>query len=292
MSVPVSPKLSVVINTLNEEHNLPYALRSVRSWTDEIVVVDMHSEDRTTETAREYGARVFFHERVSAFDAARAFAIAQATGEWILLLDADEVVPEPLSRRLLEIAANDEADVVIIPWSNYLLGAPLMHTGWGPKEDKHARFFKPGMLQSSAKIHDFSRPSPGARVMELAYQPGLAMVHFNYLDAAQFLEKLNRYTTIEARQAFERGERASAQRALYSAAREFVWRYLRMKGYRDGWRGLYLSGLMATYRWATYAKLQELESVGSREAVREVYGRKSERILEGYGKEVRREAGG
>lgn len=280
-----------MVNTLNEEQNLPYALRSVRSWADEIVVVDMYSEDRTTEIARKYGARVFFHERVAAFDAARAFAIAQATGDWILVLDADELVPEPLSRRLLEIAANDEADVVIIPWSNYLLGAPLMHTGWGPEQDKHARFFKRGMLRASAKIHDSLRPSLGARMMELAYQPGLAVVHFNYLDTAQFLEKLNRYTTIEARQAFERGERASARRALYGAAREFVWRYLRGEGYQDGWRGLYLSGLMATYRWATYAKLQELESVGGREAVREFYGRESERILEGYRKEVRREAG-
>ncbi len=275
-------KISAVINTLNEEENLPFALRSVRSWVDEIVVVDMHSEDRTVDIAREYGAKVFFHERAGFADPARAYAVGKATGDWILILDADELVPEPLSRHLQEIANNNRADVVKIPWLNYLLGAPLMHTYWGPEQDKHERFFRHGMLQTSAKVHKFLELVPGARVLELAYAPGLAVVHFNYLDTSQFVEKLNRYTTIEAQQASGRGEVANVWRAIYRSAREFLVRYLYKQGYRDGWRGLYLSGLMAMYRWTTYAKLQELESTGGRKAIQESYGREAERIIAGY----------
>jgi glycosyltransferase involved in cell wall biosynthesis len=83
----------VVINTLNEERRLPYALRSVQDWVDEIVVVDMHSDDKTVEIAEAFGARIFTHERVGYADPARAFAFARATGDWILILDADELVP-------------------------------------------------------------------------------------------------------------------------------------------------------------------------------------------------------
>ena len=86
-------RISVVINTLNEERRLPYALRSVQDWVDEIVVVDTHSDDKTVEIAEEFGARIFTHERVGYADPARAFAFARATGDWILILDADELVP-------------------------------------------------------------------------------------------------------------------------------------------------------------------------------------------------------
>jgi glycosyltransferase involved in cell wall biosynthesis len=281
--VYMTGKISVVINTLNEERNLPYALRSVRPWADEIIVMDMYSEDRTVEVARAHGAKVFFHERVGFVEPARACAIAKATTEWILILDADELVPAPLSHLLRETADDDRADVVVIPNLNYFLGGPLMHTGWGPEQNKHARFFKRGMLQeATAKIHDYLEPVAEARMLELAYTPGHAIVHFNYVDTSHFLEKLNRYTTIEARQALERGERSSVRLALYKAAKEFYGRFFKRQGYRDGWRGLYLSGLQAMYNWATYTKLRELEATGGREAILELYGRERERLIADY----------
>jgi (heptosyl)LPS beta-1,4-glucosyltransferase len=276
-------KISVVINTLNEERMLPFALRSVRTWADEIVVVDMHSEDRTVEIAREYGAKVFFHERTGFVEPARSYAFAMATVDWVLWLDADELVPEPLSRRLKDISDHDQADVVVVPRLNYLLGVPVMHTGWGPEQDKHARFFRRGMLRSSAKIHGLLQPVSGAKTLELAYAPGLAVVHFNYLDSSQFVEKLNSYTTIEAQQALERGEKASVWWTLCRAAVEFLHRYMRQQGYRDGWRGLYLAGLTAMYRCVSSAKLQELESVGGRNAILDSYRHEAEQVIAGYG---------
>src|SRR5215207_10331034 len=160
-------RISVVINTFNEEKNLPYSLRSVRPWADEIIVVDMHSEDSTVEIARKFGAKVFLHERVGYADPARAYAVANATAEWILMLDADEVVPAPLSCHLKRIADDDRADIVMIPWLNYLLGAPLLHSGWGPEQDKQFRFFKRGMVEFTPKVHHVSKIVPGARVLQL-----------------------------------------------------------------------------------------------------------------------------
>ena len=116
----------------------------------------------------------------------------------------------------------------------------------------------------------------------LPYHDNLALHHFNYVDSAHFLEKLNRYTTIEAQQAFERGEHASRTKAALHAVLEFANRYVRKQGWRDGWRGFYLSGFMAMYRWAIYAKLQELHATGGKNEIIERYHRAAEELAARY----------
>src|SRR3989344_399647 len=86
-------RISVVINTLNEEKNLPRALSSVKNFADEVVVVDMKSKDNTQVLARNYGAKVYEHEQSGYVEPARNFAISKATSDWIFILDADEEVP-------------------------------------------------------------------------------------------------------------------------------------------------------------------------------------------------------
>lgn len=275
------PKLtiSVVINTLNEEHRLPFALRSVKHWVDEIVVVDMHSDDATVRIAEEHGVKVFLHERLTYADPARAFALAQATGDWILILDADELVPYKLSRRLREVAAADEVDVVSIPWRNYLLGAALDHTGWGPGQDRHRRFFRRGAVTARPAIHDYLHVEPGARILELPVEPDMAVIHFNYRDVSQFVHKLNLYTTVEAVAAAAAGERGGPVRAILRATREFGRRYVRRGGFRDGWRGFYLSALMGVYRLVVAAKLEELRRNGPDGSVDKAYREIADRVL-------------
>jgi glycosyltransferase involved in cell wall biosynthesis len=271
-----------VINTLNEEERIGFALRSVKDWADEIIVVDMHSDDRTAEIAASHGARVLLHDRVGYADPARAYAVGQTTGDWILILDADELVQKPLSQRLLSIAAGDEADAVRIHWRNYLLGAPMGHTGWGPHQDSHARFFRRNTVDLKPDVHNFYRVKDGARVVDLGSDPSLEIVHFNYLDVEHFVEKMNRYTSIEAAAIAARGEKTGRGRAMVRAGREFIGRYLRRGGYKDGWRGFYLSGLMAGYRFITLAKAEELRRNGPRADVAARYREEAERILQGY----------
>lgn len=273
--------LSVVINTLNEERNLAFALRSVQ-WADEIVVCDMHSDDRTQAIAQEHGARVILHERVGFADPARAFAIGEAKHDWVLVLDADELIPEPLSRTIGRLVAEDIADVFRLPRLNYLLGAPLKHLGWGPDQDAQLRLFKKSAVRVTPDIHNFFHVNPGAREQRLRYAEGQAIVHFNYIDLSHFIEKLNRYASIEARQAYARGERASFRRAFVSSAREWASRYFRSGGTREGWRGLYLTAMMSMYRFAIQGKLTELETGNDEVAVRARYRGEAERYLSDY----------
>lgn len=279
MPAGARPTISAVLNTLNEERRISYALRSVVGWVDEIVVVDMQSDDRTVEIARGYGARVIPHQRLAYADPARAFAVGEARSDWIIMLDADELVTPALAERLVAIATDGQHDVVWIPWVNYLLGRPLQYTGWGPTQDRHPRFFRPSAMEFPGDIHAYLRPAPGARALELRYDGRACVVHFNYVDVAHFLEKLNRYTDVEADAALQNGATGRPLRGLGAAVREFVRRYGAQGGWRDGWRGFYLSMLMAGYRFVVNAKIRERLENGNRQAVWDVYQREAERWL-------------
>jgi glycosyltransferase involved in cell wall biosynthesis len=248
------------------------------------VVVDMASDDATVAVAQRFGARIFSHPRVGFADPAREFGCAHAVGDWILVLDADEMVPEPLSRRLREIALTDAADVVRLPRLNYILGGPLPHTGWNPDRDRQTRFFKRGSVRMSALIHQHPVLQGAARLLELSAgsDSDHALVHFNYLDTTHFLYKLNSYTSIEAEQARAAGARSRSAWGLRRAARETLARFFWHGGWRDGWRGFCLSAFMSAYSLAVEAKLQELEDPGGRgEAIRR-YRDAAETLLSEY----------
>jgi len=278
----MSVAISAVVNTLDAERFLAYALRSLAPWVDEIVVVDMGSRDATVAIAERLGARVVAHPPTGFVEGARAFACAQARAAWVFVLDADELVPAPLARRLRGIAERDEADVVRIARVNHLLGAPLLHSGWNPDRDRHVRFFKRGMVDIPALLHTDPRPIAAARALSLPATDDAALVHLNYLDVDEFVARANRYAGVEAAQTFARGGRATGRGALGGAAREWLVRFVRHRGYRDGWRGFYLSLLMAFARIVTQAKLAELEAVGSRELVLRRYCDTAERVLADY----------
>jgi glycosyltransferase involved in cell wall biosynthesis len=251
--------VSAVLNTLNEEQNIAHAIGSVRHWVQEIIVFDMSSDDRTVEIARSLGAQVSNFPRMINFDAARVAAVAAATKDWILLLDADEMVPRPLSRQLLDLAAQNSVDVCLVPRLNYFSGEQLLHAGWGPEQDRTIRFYRKGMAVLNDTLHAHIEIVPGARVHSTRYSPGCAVVHFNYKDSVQFVAKLNKYTSLTAWQ--RRDSRNWKDRSLFFApAAEFLRRYIRLEGFRSGAAGFYFSFMMAAYRMTLSFKLREIQS--------------------------------
>ena len=91
-------KISVVINTCNNEKIIRECLESVKNF-DEIVICDMYSEDKTLEIAKEYNCKIVMHEKTGWVEPARNFAISHATNEWVLVVDSDEIITEELSKR-------------------------------------------------------------------------------------------------------------------------------------------------------------------------------------------------
>lgn len=272
------PTISAVINTRNEERNIAYCLETLR-WCDEIIVVDMESEDKTVDIARQYTDKIYSHKKVLAFDIARKFAVEKAVGDWVLLVDADELVPRPLAERLMAISSADEADAVYMPFKNYLLGEWNRFTGWWPNH--HCRYFKKSVMAFSERVHAYQALSDSARRIDLPALEEYAIHHFAYRDSTQFIDKLNRYTSIEASHLYDDRRAFSYFQLFKNGAKEFFDRYIRAKGYKDGPRGLFVSLMMSMYRIMIYVKLWELYEY-KEENVSDKYDRLKKQLIQEF----------
>lgn len=248
MSTSSSIPISVVINTRNAESTLQACLKSV-SWASEIIVVDMKSTDTTVAIAEKAGATVFSHKQVDYVEPARNFALSKANLEWILLVDADEVIPKELATKLINLANGDaSADAYYIPRKNILLNHAMAHTGWWP--DYQMRFFKNGVVKWSDKIH--TQPTIKGTTDKLPPQQAVAIEHRNYQSIEQFITRLNRYTTVEANN--RKDQKSNLDTILLDVYGEFFNRFFVQKGYLDQAHGLIFSNMQAFYQLVAKAK--------------------------------------
>lgn len=260
--------VSVLVHTLNEEKNIKNCLETVK-WADEIVLVDMYSDDKTVEIASEYTDKIFYHQRMGFADPARQFAIEKASNNWILILDADELVPVKLKEKLETIIDDDLGDIISLPRNNYFFGKMMEHTGWGPQQDTLHRFFKKEYVFITDKIHSHLVEREDARIYEISDEDE-GIIHFNYVDVEHFLEKLDRYTTIEAKALYEEGRDMKFKTILNQIFSEFQRRYFKQQGRKEGFRGFSLSFLMAAYRVVTYTKLKLMREYSTEDPAQEI----------------------
>jgi hypothetical protein len=240
-----APTISAVVHTRNEERVVDVAIRSL-GWVDEVVVVDMESEDETVGIARGLGARVVSHPNVGFVEPARNFGFAQATSDWVLVVDADEAVPERLARRLTELTLADDVDVVAIPFAVFLLGRRLEATG--TSGHRIVRFFRRGHVDWPAQIH--GKPVYRGRQLALPVDGGAEMLHWNHETVAEHVARTNVYTDREAEVAGD----LSWDAAAAAVRAEFVRRWTPEV---DGTRSVALTMAMAFYRFLTHAKRWE-----------------------------------
>lgn len=248
-------KISTVINTYNEEKNISRCLESVKDFADEIVVVDMHSADKTVEIAKKYGAKVFEHEYTRYVEPARNFALAKATGDWILLIDADEELPQTLLKKLEDIVKENVFDYVEIPRKNIIFNKWIEHSRWWP--DYLVRFFKKGKVEFSNKIH--VPPATKGEGKKLDPVEENALLHNNFQTIFQFIERLNRYSDIQSEELLKNGYKLNWQDLVVKSSNEFFSRFFSGKGYKDGIHGLALAILQSFSETAVYLKVWEKE---------------------------------
>jgi glycosyltransferase involved in cell wall biosynthesis len=276
----MTARISGVIVAFNEEANIRWSVGSLVPWCDEVVVVDQESEDRTAEIARELGARIVSHPNTPIVEESRAFSVEQAAGDWILLLDADEMIPATLARQLREIADDDETtDVVMIPRVNVVLGrwARVGVKNW---PNRHARFFRRGAVTLSGTIHHGIDVPESSRRKKLPASNSAAIWHFSYESVADMMEKFDRYTSREARQWLDAGRPAATPLDLLIQPATWLWsNYVRLKGYRDGVPGMIVAIARAYYSFMLAAKTWDLARLDRRLGERD---RVRARLLDGY----------
>lgn len=252
-------KISVVIITYNEEHNINACLESVQ-WADEIVVVDTGSTDDTVALAKQYTNRVFSHKHVGYVEPVRNFAISKAKGDWILLLDADERIPQTLVQQIQKlISESSSAHAFFLPRKNIIFGKWMEHTGWWP--DYNMRLFKKGAVIWQDKIH--SQPNIQGKSEQLDPIEENAIVHQNYVSVSQYMSKLLVYTDIEASE--QSNKKISWLDMVREPAGEFLRRYFAGKGYKDGMHGLILSILQAFSVFLVQVKVWEKQGFSSKD---------------------------
>lgn len=277
----MNPGITGIIHTRNEERNIAQAIRSLDGLADEVLVADMHSTDRTVEIAESLGARVIQVPEFGYVEPARPIALEAAEHDWIITIDADEIVPPPLVARLRDISRTADVDVVETSRLTFILGEPMNGTGWGLASERHFRFFRRGSLLLAEGIHDVPRVAEQAVIERLPATPELAIWHFNYTDWAHFLGKLNRYTTIEAESMLARGERPSRGRMVRQVFHELLRRFFRRNALGDGYRGAVLTVLMMLYRIMSYAKARQIMEVGREDDILARYAAVADRVSKG-----------
>ena len=241
--------LSVVIITLNEERNLAGCLDSV-SWADEKVVVDSGSSDGTVALAQQHGARVLTRAFTNYADQ-KSFALAQATGEWILSLDADErVTPELAAEMRQAIAAPGDASAFSILRLDRLLGRWVRH-GQGQSQYK-LRLIRRGQGQWQGTVHEVLVASGPVRRLRAP------LLHYARDTVSDIVRKTDRYTTIEAETLHAAAVRPSLWKMLLYPPGLCLYLYVVRLGFLDGAQGLVLAMLTAYYTFLKRAKLWEL----------------------------------
>ena len=247
-----STPISVTIVTYNCQEYLDQCLSSV-GWANERVIFDLGSTDDTLAIAQKHNCRIIIHDWVPIVEMVREEAINECLGEWILVLDPDEQVPASLAQRLQQIASEDVVDAVSIPWQTYIFGRWIKHSGWN--DDRHIRFFRKGAVDWPRKVH--AQVQARGRVLELPAEEGNYVIHLSYENVSQFIEKMNRYTTLEADKRAQWDESIPISKLASTALSEFRKPFLLMEGFKDGYQGLAVSELMSFYYVTTYLKLAE-----------------------------------
>lgn len=243
-------ELAAVILTYNEEENIAACIDSVR-WADRIVVFNSFSRDDTAARARAAGAEVTQHA-FEDYARQREAALQAADAEWILFVDADERSSAEQAAEIRALIRSGDHNGYWIPRHNYIFGKLTRHTGWYP--DYQLR-----LLRRSKAHYDLERQVH--ELVEMEGEPGYLQtpfVHYNYRSFAQFREKQRRYVQYDARMLQQQGIRPRPHKFITQPVRQFIWRFVTLQGYRDGWHGLRLSALMAWYEFQKYVHLRRL----------------------------------
>lgn len=275
-------KISVALAVFNEEQNLKKCLDSVKDFADEIVIVDGSSTDKTVEIAKSYGAKVIVKDNPQMFHINKQKAIDESTGDWILQLDADEVVSTKLSKEILDIVkksdlkikeyeekipkiemfrrhqmildnrdgkiGNDSASYAafFIPRANYFLGRYLMHGGVYP--DGVIRLIKKGKAYLPCKdVHE--QFAVDGRVGWLQND----LLHYDSPTFKKYITRNNRYTSFMAKQ--YQDEKLPKSLLVFISyvfikpVHWFLLTFIRHKGFMDYWQG-FLFSFFSSLRFA------------------------------------------
>lgn len=244
-------KLSVGIITLNEEKIIGKTLKSVEEIADEIIIVDSNSSDKTIEIAKSFGAKVFT-EAWKGFGPQKNSVIDKCSGEWILLIDADEELSESLVSKIKKIInGKTDYNVYKINRSSVCFGKRIRYGGWS--NQYAVRLWKKNLVKVNENLvhEDYLTEEKIGFIKE-------QINHYSYLTLEDYLNRFNRYTTLGAQEYYKRGKNTGIFSIIVNPFFKFLRMYIIRLGFLDGIEGLLLAILSSNYTMVKYYKLLEM----------------------------------
>lgn len=253
--------ISIIVHTRNEAGQISDCLMSLRDWAAEVIVCDMESSDGTLSLAIALASKVMSIPFMDEFDAARNLSAAEATQPWILFLDADERLTAEVKATIARLVASDDPSIAAyqLPFKTVSFGKWIEHAGnWWPSY-KSPPLLRKGRFWFSGKVHDPARIDGRVeRILPRSSED--AIIHYSHRDLSHYLDKLNRYTSLEVGKLD--GERPpSWQDVATRLGTTFRWYFDDTQGRNDGRAGFLLSFGSALYE--AIVQLKALECSGA-----------------------------
>lgn len=276
--------VSVIIPTRNEAANLPRCLVPLRGWADEIVVVDSGSTDKTLAIAEEAGAKVLQFDYRGGWPKKRQWALDthDFANEWVLLLDADEILQNEIKTQIAEAVARDDKDGYWLKFQLHFLGRPLKHGGFDlwklflfrKGKGRYEKRIAGEQTESMSDIEIHEHVMVDGKVGHLS----APIRHENWNSLYRYIAKHNEYSDWEARVYFEGGGGGDVEPRLFGTQAErrrwlkkifirvpgfplatFLYHYVLKMGFLDGRPGLIYCGLKGIQRFHAKAKWYEMK---------------------------------
>ncbi len=246
--------LSVAIITKNEENNIRSCLQSI-SFAGQIVIVDSGSTDSTLKIAAEFNCEIY-NEQWRGFGPQKQLAIDKCRLPWILVLDADERIPPQTAESIKNIISDPQIPEAgfSFPRKNYFQDKWIKNAGWWP--DRIIRLFRKdaGFMTPSA-VHE------AVEVEGLIGRLDVPIEHITESNLSKVLQKIDKYSTLGAQEAFQAGKKSSPYNAFARALFTFIQDYFLKLGILDGKQGLTLAVTDSVNKFFKYAKLSELARI-------------------------------
>jgi glycosyltransferase involved in cell wall biosynthesis len=242
--------ISVVIITHNEENNIARCLESVK-WANEIIIVDSGSTDNTINIAKSYGA-IVYSQKWLGFGPQKNLAISKSSYQWILAVDADEVISNELSESISNAVKSDVSACYAFKRVSQFCGKWIKHGDW--RNDLIIRLFRKDLAQYSNDIvHE-----KVVHKCEVEIISGI-MWHYSQDYITLSLKKMNDYSDSTSLMLFRKGKRCTILKAIFHKNWAFFRGFIMKRGFLDGQHGYLIAKLTSYGSYFKYIKLWELE---------------------------------
>jgi len=263
--------VTAVLITFNEEFNLKRTLPQL-SWCDEIIVVDSGSTDNTVQLCKNFGCKVY-HRDFDGYGTQKQYAVSLSRNNWILSIDADEVLSNQLVNEIQEEMKAPRASGYLLPMNLVFLGKEFT---FGKESN---RFFLRLFNKQFGNFND-RKVHEGIDLQGTKLKFKHKILHYSYHDINQYFKKLHSYSSFGAKLAFEKGKNKSIVTVVTSIPFNFFKYYIIHRNILNGANGLYWSIFNTYYHLVKYLKIRELHDLHTKEIEQSKLKKETVTILE------------